>query len=315
MPRQIEDDEAPVPIHGARFTPDGNHAVLDIDFWRGQFPLEKRRDRVQFINGPGDLALAEQCREVALKNGPLGPSVKSDIFVWAEGKNYRRPWLTHLGGVPWREVDRPWPVDSHGKPLSFLAQICFADSRDVLPAEAADLPGEVLLFFGDYHNGSCGLAKPHIEWSNLNLSRPPDLLVHLPDRVGLPFTYQGVRHRTVQYLDRELADASCRSAGFRDGSWGIGAIQASQIGPYADVPQGWDIGGNCPGTLIAMVSSFYFRHQWPLCDAPTGDIFISADGEPSAFCTIKGLNFGIGDVGCLYVYRDAKGEYLADAVC
>lgn len=307
MEPEIADPKEPDPIHGARSIEPSRHAVLDLAFWHGECPLGDERDRIHFVNGPGDIARAEEARALAKKFGPLGQAVPVDMFVWAEGENGASPWLTHLGGVPWREQDRPWPLDHEKKPLTFLGQICLVDSHDLLAVPANELPGEVLLFFGEYDSlGYFGTDDPHIEWSPLTLKNPVKRY-SAPRRSLLPFAYQGVRHRTVQYRDHEVFDPAFAKAGFKHGGWGTASVQATMIGAYSSLPQGWPFDPGDERRLIACLSSFYFRRRWPLCNVATGDLVISADGEPGYSSGWDGLSLKIGDVGCLFAYRHADG--------
>jgi uncharacterized protein YwqG len=43
------------------------------------------------------------------------------------------PQASRLGGPPWWPADRPWPLDSDGKPLFLLLQINFADGPRLPP--------------------------------------------------------------------------------------------------------------------------------------------------------------------------------------
>src|SRR5581483_4187597 len=98
-----------------------------------------------WIDTPKKLAQREQAIKLAMRKGNLGPSVPSDVFVWADNVEHEKGWQTRIGGNPWRPSDRPWPRDKNGVPLTFLGQICFADSQDILPCK---LPGDVALIFG-----------------------------------------------------------------------------------------------------------------------------------------------------------------------
>jgi hypothetical protein len=95
---------------------------------------------IDLLSLPEDVALLERLR--ASSYTPLSnlPRVPTDIFVWRAGEPSRRE-VTKIAGLPYRRADLPWPLAPSGSPLTFVAQICFADSRDLVPA----LPGDVLL--------------------------------------------------------------------------------------------------------------------------------------------------------------------------
>lgn len=138
-------------VHGTLDVPGKQHPVLDLSFWEAIAPLGDDRHPIRTIESPTDVARLEQARRLVLQHGPVGRSVPVDIFVWARETVRDRPWLTRLGGLPWMEKGAPWPRNSTGEHLCFLGQIGFMDSQDILPFE---LPGDVLLFFGQWQDGS-----------------------------------------------------------------------------------------------------------------------------------------------------------------
>lgn len=71
--------------------------------------------------------------------------VPTDIVIWSRGEPEQPEHraVTKIGGLPYRPTGKPWPVAAAGQPLTFLAQFCFTDSRDLVPA----LPGDILLIF------------------------------------------------------------------------------------------------------------------------------------------------------------------------
>ncbi len=299
-------------IHGTKDVPERSHPVLDIRHWETQFPFLEEHRRSHSCSYPRGLALREQAIQEVKGKGDLGPSVASDVFVWALTDLPKQPWLTRIGGDPWRPAGKPWPRDKGGIPLVFLGQICFADSADLLPFK---LPGEVALIFGRFWRGAVSLSEGSaLEWSPLKLEDP------FPRFGGpwtgyLPFEYQGVIHRTTQYSNWETADPVFKAAGFTRGSSGIASVQASSISTYADLPQGWPFEDGDGHSLVATLDSFYFHFapQWPLCDVPAGVMRVNSIGQETIQSSSSG-DFGVGDAGCMYIYRDSDGQFhLADA--
>jgi hypothetical protein len=293
-------------IHGTKPDPTKHHPVLDIDFWDREFPLGDQRMLSNEVGTPEELALAEQARRLARSHGSLGPSVPADVFVWASKGNPEKPWLTRIGGEPWRDKNKPWPKDSQGVPLTFLGQICFLDSMDIVPFA---LPGEVALFFG---TSTAGWITPNvgvIEWSNRDI----------PDRFGadipwtglLPMELHGVIHRTVQYTKHQLTEAPFQRAGFKQGGFGIDSIQSTLISAHASCPQRWPFGEG--ESLVAMLSSFYFNRRWPLCDVPRGLMAVNEDGKEYESGLASAFNFGIGGSGCIWIGRNQDGEFTMDS--
>jgi Domain of unknown function (DUF1963) len=301
----------PLHIHGTKPDPTRQHPVLDIAYWESKFPLKNsERSEGGNVYGPVDLAQREQAVRLAKAKGELGPSVPTDVFVWAERKLYEAPWLTRIGGTPWRPKDRPWPRDDQGVPLVFLGQICFVDSMDILPCR---LPGDVVLFFGTIRKGCISLFEGKaIEWSHLkidNLMESSDC----PWNGELPYEYQGVLHRTTQYTDAEAAEPAFKEIGYKEGGFRVHAFQATSIGAFVDLPQGWPFGPGDGNSLIATLSSHYFCGDWPVCDVPAPHTRVDLDGQPVKFQSDDARSFGIDDAGCIYLFCNSAGEFVLES--
>ena len=97
----------------------------------------------EIVVGPEQIALVEQLREEA-NIPPQIERITTDIFVFARGEPSARE-ITKIGGLPYWPSDRPWPQSAAEVPMTYIAQVCFADSRDLV----GDLPGDILLIFGE----------------------------------------------------------------------------------------------------------------------------------------------------------------------
>ena len=138
----------------------------------------------------------EQIRTRAGQLQDLGKTVPTDIHVLALGEPKRRD-VTKVGGVPYRPRAKPWPETSDGKPMTFLAQFRFAESKDIV----GDLPGDILLVFAadlDFYEYE-DEEQLKFEWYPLGLREliRRDAPV-FKDREFV--TCYGVRHRTVDFL-------------------------------------------------------------------------------------------------------------------
>jgi len=123
------------------------HEQLDITHWKQVFSVAQMRAEGQQpddynIGGPRSIAVIEQLREEAFATLPGIERVPTDIFLWNLGEPEQRA-VTKISGVPYRAAGKPWPLAPSGIPMNFVAQFCFADSRDLLPP----LPGDLLLVF------------------------------------------------------------------------------------------------------------------------------------------------------------------------
>jgi hypothetical protein len=126
------------------------HDVLDLAHWKELFlreviqmltAEELQRERLD-LTSPFQLVINERLREKAGIFNCSHRSLPTDIFIFAEGEPLRRE-TTKIGGIPYLPANRHWPRLPSGKPLTFVAQFCFADSHDL----TGELPGDVLLIF------------------------------------------------------------------------------------------------------------------------------------------------------------------------
>lgn len=130
------------------------HERLDIAYWKSFFSLRHLRNvrrgktpEANIISGPYDIAVLEQLREASYAPLPGIERVPADVFIWSRGESDQR-MVTKIGGFPYRVAERPWPIAPSGATMTFVAQICFADSHDIIPA----LPGDISLIFTEAKN-------------------------------------------------------------------------------------------------------------------------------------------------------------------
>ncbi len=291
-------------IHGTIRVPGKHHPVLDIDKWIQRFPFDPARIRFDGRpSSPGGVAFFEQARKLAGEHGDLGPSVPVDMFTWSD-RSGDPGWLTKIGGSPWREKHKPWPKAPDGTYLTFLGQLCFANSKDLFPFE---LPGDVTLIFGKYFPVGCTTCEGYaLEWSNIELDKPLDYFGEFGTE--LPFCYRGVIHRTVQYTDHKQHVPRFEDIG---GSWDelSGEVQATCIGARAMLPQGWPFMEGDGNTLVGVLSGISIGGDWPLCDMPESPKSLHEDGELCGAWNSDAMNFTIGDCGSIYIYRDKRGRF------
>jgi Domain of unknown function (DUF1963) len=202
------------------------HDRIDLAHWIAEFPLSQMRaearafvlnrrqklpeayaddkqveDHIQLMRpkweivvGPRDVAINEQLRTEALAAREYaGKRYPTDVVVWAKGEPSNRS-VTKVGGLPYRPAALPWPEDSTGTPLRFIAQICFVDSRELVPP----LPGDILLIFGD---DDALVGEPErlvFEWWPL---APTSLISEVPVRADALTPFCAVLHRAEDWDD------------------------------------------------------------------------------------------------------------------
>ena len=174
-----------------------DEVIFDLDWWTTELsPYESfEGGRMGLIVGPRDIVYLEECRNRLSGHVNLGPSVSTDVFIFAKGSTSRRD-VTKVGGLPYRPESLPWPEGPDGSPMTFLAQYRFAESKDLVNS----LPGDILLVFaqGEAIHQDVPQGFLRFEWYQLGLE---ELLVKeaLPPPAWEFGTCYGVRHRTVDY--------------------------------------------------------------------------------------------------------------------
>jgi hypothetical protein len=103
--------------------------------------------------------------------------------------------MTKLGGLPYWPESRPWPKNWRGKPLSFLGQINFRDSTDIV----GELPGEILVMFINAHDN---ITSHWLNPTNERLIAQGD--VPAGQRIFGPMC--GVFHRSYDIPGKTLAE-------------------------------------------------------------------------------------------------------------
>ncbi len=144
------------------------HPKVDFAHWANLFPLKSgEKADGKIITSPAHLCEIELVRKRYEKDRDLGRAVPVDIFLWSTEPPIK-PYLTKIGGVPHRESTAPWPTDA-SKPFTFVAQFCFADSRDIVSDR---IPNDVMLIFFKNADALYEEDSIHVEWSSIRLDSP-----------------------------------------------------------------------------------------------------------------------------------------------
>ncbi|MEX0875837.1 MAG: hypothetical protein WD114_00110 [Phycisphaerales bacterium] len=306
------------------------HEQVDLGRWLNEFPLEQMIEEKKslgkkhgyevrddwlpggsIICGPKDLAEVEHTRRAIISRGhDLGRTIPIDIFLWRICHISDGP-ITRIGGRPFRDPSRPWPTAKRtglvGKiererPLPFLAQISFLDSKDLVPN---DLPGDVLCIYGDWY-GKHDLASQSLALEWVDAGNGQDArIVDLPEVPVWPFCAEGVIHRTVSYLDcyNMLLDLGVSMP------YTLNSFQATSIGQDAHFVQGEP---SDLATLVATLSSFQGIGKWPFVNCPDVPRFTHPMGHQ---VELDLFSMMLGDMGCLYFYKDKHGRYAMHEDC
>jgi hypothetical protein len=245
----------------------------------------------EIVTGPREVALVEQLREEAFSKRPYeGRRLATDVFVFARGEAPRRE-TTKVGGLPYWPAGRAWPTGANGRALTFIAQLCFADSLDL----TGPLPGDLLLVFGDEHAVfGQEVGRLRFEWLPLGVPRLADAQ-EIPETGLHLLPCHGVVHRTADF-----PDAGPWFEAYRHGSQ-LAVIEGTKIGGVAawiqDEPE-------LPGRYLCSLGSISPnpRHPFPYVNVSTlseyedetlmwgdvGTVFVSLDEAGSAFGATQG---------------------------
>lgn len=278
------------------------HDRFDVEQWIPRFPLTPSYGEYSghLITSPASLCNNELLRRELQDQFDWGPAVPVDIFIMADGEPADRS-VTKIGGLPCRRKDAPWPHSPDGRPMAFLAQFNFADSRDIV----GSLPGDLLLIFvecpdGNFVNkGSSFIDSVHFEWRSLD-GALEDLVDALPATEGIIKPCYGHIARVTSYPEatREpfsRADPVCRGC-YVSSDFAIPQYFGTQIGsaPYL-LTDLYDTPGRPLCTVAAVCVDTHGPYPWV-------NRF-----EPLLPPEARGFELGyftLGDTGALYVLID-----------
>ena len=259
--------------------------------------LDKQLDAGN-ITSPYDLFAVETLRDrLDIRTGRATPT---DVFVFGKGEPPQRD-CTQIGGNPSWPATRKWPTGADGKPYRFFAQINFADSKDLL----SDLPGDLLLIFiSDAEDWYWEPMQVHFEWvalgSHANNQIDPSLIA----QTGGPFF--GAIFRTADYP--EPAKIAYEDGGCQN--YRIPILQGTKIGGEPYFVQS---GEGVTGQFLCEIYSIQAAHEVPfpwLNHAEPLDLGFGPNSIHS-----KGNEVMLGDLGAIYLYRDAEGRVRSAFEC
>jgi uncharacterized protein DUF1963 len=284
------------------------HERLDIAHWTSFFSLERMRaedDRPDYftVSGPYDVAVLEQLREEAFTSEPGIERVPTDVFVWSRGEPQYRA-VTKIGGLPYREAGKPWPVAPSGRPMTFLAQFCFADSKDIVPP----LPGDLLLVFAqveEWQRGKYDIAwgtddTLAFEWASFS-DAPLVTMDEVPRTDWNLLSTYGAIYRTWDYpsVDQFAYEEIAKDI---PGVWEATKIGGVDLWTDDENLDRLHISGeSAPGAYICTLGSVMpqIYKPYPLLNHPEPIDYFEWEREGALM---------IGDVGLVNFYLDGSGK-------
>lgn len=278
---------------------------FNIEGWLEKCPLQLRQDVfgrfgslkhcIRDVVGPEDICEIIQLRKEANGQVVWGEPAPVDVFIMAEGESSVRS-CTKLGGLPYRPNGARWLKSKrYNRPLRFIAQFDFSDSRDIYPT----LPGDVLLVFSP---DALEMEPLYFEWYPLGLSS----LVgesDVPRAEHSFFPCYGYRYRAESFPGGHAIGSEVTVKG--TGIYNVNALfrfSATQIGRTPLITQDHMITHPLPGTCLCTIHSALTQptSSYPLInrrgpigydDADYKSYFSSDDGDR-----------------CIFIYMDDRGR-------
>ncbi len=262
--------------------------------------------RLEPISSPVMLAQTEQLRQYLAAKHKLS-GTPADIFVFAKGEPHR-PYLTKFGGRPFWPEGRAVPTDPSGKPMRFIAQLCFLDSLDIIKQK---LPGDTLVVFDSWspdeaHKDYYSFTEPKAaEWVTRDEVSKGGLATGLDSY--LDFVAHGEIHRTADYVTEK--DIDCLYDVFDRGGHLLPSLAATRVGPGAFHPQRtWS---ETPTNEVGCLYSLQPPKVWPFTNLEHTDRVVT--GWAAEFSS--GYRFLVGDAGGMYFELEDDGTVSIDESC
>lgn len=167
---------------------------FDPDLWQQRTGVKPSGTGASLVVGPVDaielIASRQRLEEEGCQFGEPSPA---DVFLFCVGEPTDRS-KTKVGGLPYLHLGDPWPSDSKGAPLPFVAQMSFLESKDIV---GEGLPGDILLVFGNLPSDE---SSPEVVllWKTVTADANLVAPENLPCVASFDAFY-GVRWRTANY--------------------------------------------------------------------------------------------------------------------
>lgn len=312
-----------------------HHPVFDVDRWIQEFPLARLREEARefvvaraaaqpdeyaapdavekhvrlmspegaIVVGPRDIAVNEQLRREGFGEDVPRNGVGTDVFAWGKGEP-PLAYLTKIGGIPFRDRNKPWPRESDGRTRLFLAQLSFVDSRERFSKR---LPGDLLLFFSDAASDDgvvtewvsadepSPLRPSDVPPEFLRPTLPKDFVPHpawgdkpLPKSWTEPLVVlHGFLHRSYDYPGAEA------QLGAYGRPWNLAVFEGTKIGGVPRFIQGSERGADdFLGALGSVSVATDQRFPW-----------VNEERARTWSENMSENLLGFGDMGSLYLFQ------------
>ena len=147
--------------------------------------------------GPLGIVMQELMVRLLKDKIQLGRGVPMDYLVWRKTP-HEFPWLSRIGGMPWRDRSLPWPRSQKGDDYTFVGQFNLSDTTGTY---SYDFSGDLVLIFFAFNEAMYGGEGDIIlEWSTKELANPLSKQDCPPAGFPVPELFAEL-HRTLEYPD------------------------------------------------------------------------------------------------------------------
>lgn len=264
------------------------HQELDYEKVKAVFDGQTKELKGEIITSPYDLYSVETLRDrYNLRNNT---GVPTDVFVFGKGEAPDRT-MTKIGGLPYWPVDKPWPTGLRNLPLTFLGQINFTDSKDIV----GNLPGNILLLFVQHEQFWVDEDQSSVQFEWINSGAMPLIPKEkVPESLWTFATCYGVIHRTQDF--RDIWDAEY---------YLLDTIQGTKIGGLPSyIQEEVKMEGRFLFQLASIQAAPHVEYPWVNVRQPAG---LQFDGNG---IYAHENQFSMADMASIYVFIQEGGELI-----
>lgn len=280
--------------------------ISDLEELLSGYPLNERYFYENTVISPMDIVQRERLLKQILPDLDIGNPVQVDSLIFAYGEPEERH-VTKIGGLPYWSKEKPWPIDSNGVKMEFMAQINFCNSLDIIPK----IPSTLLSVFISGDGDSINEYK--FEWQTVNPATELIDQSYLPE-IEYPLVVSPVFGVNCRVYESD--NAKPLNTIIHDDWKDITHIRGSKIGGK---PRYFyeDSTSEMPGEYLCSLHSL--RHPtnipWTFIniEEPLTPEMIGGVGLHGGFGCHDSIMFG--DQGTLFIFVEPDGTCHAELQC
>lgn len=208
--------------------------------------------------GPRGVVGRELMERILAGKVDFGKSFEVDLVIWRK-RHHKHPFLTRLGGIPWRDRSLPWPTTESGQNYTFVGQYCLSEMISPVPFT----PKSDLILVFSYDENLCS-GTVLLEWGNTNLTDPVQEEDCPQPQFSVPQYFAELQRVTV-YPDFHQMERVYEEI----------PKQLERVLGYEPMPQNtligteafWHQENYCKDTVLCTLSTFDpYDTEWPFSD-------------------------------------------------